>query len=71
MEDCLDIVSMKEASKRAESCGVHLSEYTIRRAIMSGSLPCRVVGHTYLIAWKNLVRWLNCEDGSDNTEQKS
>lgn len=58
----LDIVNMKEAVQRAANCGIHLTEYTLRRAIRSGQLPCRIVGRTYLIAWDNLVRWLNCED---------
>ena len=67
MEEKLDIVNMKEASQKAEECGVHLSEYTLRRAIRSGQLPCRIVGRTYLISWRNLVRWLNCEDNSESS----
>ena len=62
----LDILNIKQAGQRASDNGVHISEYTIRRAIRSGQLPCRIVGRTYLIAWDNLVRWLNCVDGSDS-----
>ena len=61
----LDILNMKQVVARAEEQGIHLSEYTVRRAIRSGQLPCRIVGRTYLIAWENVVRWLNCEDGGD------
>ena len=61
----LDVMNMKEAVERAGKSGIHLSEYTLRRAIRSGQLPCRIVGRTYLIAWDNLVRWLHCTDGSD------
>ena len=64
----LEILNMKQAVQKAEENGVHLSEYTLRRAIRSGQLPCRIVGRTYLISWDNLVRWLNCEDGCDNAE---
>ena len=61
----LDIMNIKEVVARAAEQGIHLSEYTLRRAIRSGQLPCRIVGRTYLIAWENVVRWLNCVDGSD------
>lgn len=30
------------------------------------TIPCRMVGKKYLIAWPNVVRWLMCEDGADN-----
>ena len=42
----LDIMNMKEAVQRAAQNGIHLSEYTLRRAIRSGQLPCRIVGRT-------------------------
>ena len=61
----LDILNIKQVVAHAAQCGVHLSEYTVRRAIRSGQLPCRIVGRTYLISWANVVRWLNCTDGSD------
>ncbi len=61
----LDILNMKEVVARAAEQGIHLSEYTVRRAIRSGQLPCRIVGRTYLIAWENVVRWLSCVDSSD------
>ena len=64
----LNIMNMKEAVQRAAQNGIHLSEYTLRRAIRPGQLPCRIVGRTYLISWDNLVRWLNCVDGGDNYE---
>ena len=30
------------------------------------TIPCRMVGKKYLIAWPNVVRRLMCEDGADN-----
>ena len=65
----LDIMNMKEAVQRAAQNGIHLSEYTLRRAIRSGQLPCRIVGRTYLISWDKLVRLLNCGDGGDSYEE--
>lgn len=41
-------------------------EYTLRRAIRSGQLPCRIVGRTYLISWQNPLKWVNCVDSNDN-----
>ena len=58
----LEVMNMKEVVKRAAENGSPLSEYTLRRAIKDGQLPCRIVGRTYLIAWENVVRWLKCED---------
>lgn len=61
-----EISGLKGTVARAHSEGYAVSEYTLRRAVRSGAIPCRVVGRTYLLAWSNVVRWLMCEDGSDN-----
>ena len=66
-----DIVNIKGASQRAAELGIPLSEYTLRRAIRSGKIPCRIIGHTYLIPWKNVLQWLNCEDGGDSYQQST
>lgn len=60
------ILTISETVCRAKSEGFPISEYTIRRAVRSGAIPCRIVGKTYLIAWQNVKRWLLCEDGQDN-----
>ena len=62
-----DIMNIWETLCRAQEEGISLSEYTLRRAIKSGAVPCRIVGRTYLISWSNIMRWLSCEDGADNT----
>lgn len=41
-----DVLNIKEASARAKACGMNISEYTLRRIIRSGELPCRIVGRT-------------------------
>ena len=61
-----EVLKINEAVARAKDNGMHISEYTLRRAIRSGQLPCRIVGRTYLITWTNLVNWVSCADGSDN-----
>lgn len=63
------ILTIKECAQRAKREGYNISEYTLRRAIRSGAIPCRIVGRTYLIAWDNLIRWLMCEDGADNAPE--
>ena len=60
------ILTITETVARARQDGFPVSEYTIRRAVRSGAIPCRIVGKTYLIAWQNVKRWLLCEDGQDN-----
>lgn len=64
--DHRQILTISETVKRAKSEGYPLSEYTLRRALRSGAIPCRTVGRKYLIAWKNVVKWLLCENGQDN-----
>lgn len=60
------ILTIKETVERAEVRGMPISEYTLRRAIRSGAIPCRIVGRKYLIAWQNVEKWLTCADGADN-----
>ena len=45
---------------------MNISEYTLRRIIRTGKIPCRIVGRTYLISWEKLMSWVNCVDGCDN-----
>lgn len=61
-----DVLKIRDAVVRARENGMDISEYTLRRAIHSGQLPCRIVGRTYLISWQNLVNWVTCTDSCDN-----
>lgn len=61
-----DVLKIKDAVARAKENGMDISEYTLRRAIRSGQLPCRIIGKTYLISWQNLLDWATCADGCDN-----
>lgn len=62
-----DVLKIRDAVVRARGNGMDISEYTLRRAIHSGQLPCRIVGRTYLISWQNLVNWVTCADSCDNS----
>ena len=62
-----DVVTIREAVKRAKSDGLPVTEYTIRRWVKTGAIPVRTVGSKVLLFYPNLVRFLQCEDGSDNT----
>lgn len=60
------ILTIKETVERSQERGMPLSEYTLRRALRTGAIPCRVLGKKYLIAWQNVEKWLMCADGADN-----
>ena len=63
----IEVLNIKETVTRARNNGMPVSEYTVRRAIHLGQLPCRIVGKTYLITWTNFVNWITCADNADNT----
>ncbi len=60
------IFTIQETVKRSKQMGMPITEYTLRRALHTGAIPCRVVGRKYLIAWENVEKWMLCLDGSDN-----
>lgn len=65
MDDSLkttEIMNIQQTVQRAREEGIPLSSYTLRRAIRSKELPCRVVGKTYLILWSNVLKWLKCDE---------
>ena len=57
----LDVMNMKQTVARAKACGINISVYTLRKAIMAKELPCRVLGNTYMISCNNFLRWIHCE----------
>ena len=62
----IEVLKIREAVVRAKNIGMPVSEYTVRRAVRSGQLPCRIVGKTYLITWTNFMNWITCTDSADN-----
>ncbi len=60
------ILTIGETVQRSKAEGYPLTEYTLRRALRMGLIPCRRVGRRYLIFWPNVLRFLTCDDGQDN-----
>ena len=65
-EISMEVLKIRELVRKANQCGMSITDYTIRRAIKQGKLPCRKLDRTYLIPWKLFVRWILCEDDCDN-----
>ena len=61
-----NVLTIREAVQRAKADGLPISEYTLRRWIKTGAIPVRNVGSKALLFYPNLLRFLRCEDGSDN-----
>lgn len=61
-----DIVTVREATRRAKSDGLPVSEYSIRQWIRLGVVPVRKAGNKSLLSYSNLVSFLRCENGQDN-----
>ena len=61
-----DVLTVREAVRRAGNEGLPVTEYSLRRWIKTGALPVRSVGNKALLFYPNLVRFLQCEDGADN-----
>ena len=57
----MSVMNIKQTVERANASGINISEYTLRRAIRTRQLPCKVIGRTYLIPWDGFLRWVNCE----------
>lgn len=61
-----NVLTIREAVQRAKADGLPISEYTLRQWVRTGAIPTRKVGQKALLFYPNLVRFLQCEDGSDN-----
>lgn len=62
-----DVVTIREAVQRARTDGLPVTEYALRKWLKAGAIPTRKVGQKALLFYPNLVRYLQCEDSSDNT----
>ena len=58
----MNVMNMKQTVARAKACGINISIYTLRKAILAKELPCRVFNKTYMIHWDNFLRWIRCEE---------
>lgn len=66
-----DVLTIREAAQRAKREGLPVSEYSLRGWVKTGSIPVRSVGHKSLLYYPNLVSFLRCDDGADNTSSHS
>ena len=62
-----NVVTIRGAVARAKAEGLPVSEYTLRGWIRAGVIPIRHAGSKMLLYYPNLVRYLQCEDGGDNS----
>jgi len=62
-----NVLTIREAVQRAKVDGFPVSEYTLRQWVRSGAIPTRKVGQKALLYYPNLIKYLQCEDGADNT----
>lgn len=61
-----NVVTVREAVKRAKQDGYPIAEHALRQLIKTGVFPVRKIGNKNLIFYPNLIRYLRCEDGGDN-----
>lgn len=62
-----NMLTIRESVQRARGDGMDISEYSLRHWVRIGAVPTRKVGQKALIFYPNLVRFLRCEDGADNS----
>lgn len=62
-----NVVTIREAVNRAKSDGMPVSEYALRHWVRTGAVPVRKIGQKALLYYPNLVKYLQCEDGTDIT----
>lgn len=62
-----NVLTIREAVQRAKSDGLPVSEHALRSWVRTGAVPTRKVGQKALLFYPNLVRFLQCTDGCDNT----
>lgn len=62
-----DYGTTPQHAKRAKKDGIPISEYSIRRLIRLGLIPVRYIGPKAIFRYSDLIRYLNCEDGADNS----
>ena len=60
-----NVVTIREAVRRAKADGLPVSEYTLRQWVRSGAVPVRKAGNKVLLFYPNLVQYLTCAGGGD------
>lgn len=60
------ILTIRQAVSRLNADGLPLTEYSLRMLVKRGSIPVRYVGQKALLYYPNILRYIECTDGSDN-----
>lgn len=61
-----NMLTIRQAVSRLKSDGLPLTEYSLRMLVKRGSIPVRYVGQKALLYYPNILRYIECTDGSDN-----
>lgn len=61
-----DVLTVREAVRRCRAEELPISEYTLRRWVKNGVIPCRRIGNKVLLYFPSLAAYLRCEAGADN-----
>lgn len=62
-----EVAGIKATAQRLTSEGYPITEYSLRRAVKEGRIPAREVGRKVFVSYTNVLKWLTCENGQDNT----
>ena len=62
-----NVLTIREAVKRAKADEMPVSEYALRQWIRTGEIPCRMAGSKALIFYPNLVEYLKGGDNASAT----
>ena len=58
----LNVMTVQQVVARAKEEGYPISEFSLRRWLRTGEVPCRMAGKKCLIYYPNLIAFLTCAD---------
>ena len=62
-----DMGTIRQTVERLKTDGLPLSEYALRLMVKRGAIPVRYAGQKALIFYPNVLEYLKCTDGCDNS----
>ena len=57
-----NVMTVQQVVARAKAEGFPISEFSLRRWLRAGDIPCRMAGNKILIYYPNLIAFLTCAD---------
>jgi hypothetical protein len=61
----MELYTIKQLAEKYK--GTALSEFRIRKAVVSGELPSKRFGAKYVVLWSDFVKWVTGEDDNGET----